>query len=83
MTKHSLIAVCLPVHGHELHRVLKMTDLLREKHFAQGPSLPACSRKDAPSLLPAQPRAVLRASFFFLPSMQMQTFLELLHTNVL
>lgn len=39
MTKHSLIAVCLPIHGYELHQVSKTTDLLQEEHFAQGPFL--------------------------------------------
>lgn len=38
MTKHSLIAVCLPIHGYELHQV-SMIDLLQEEHSAQDPFL--------------------------------------------
>lgn len=42
-----------------------MIDLLYEKHFALGPYLPTCKRKDAPSLLPAQPQAVFQEQQYF------------------
>lgn len=72
-----------PLHGHALHQVSEMTDLIPDRHFAPGPICqPAGERMTHPypqhnPKLCSRHTSIFTFSFFFFYSVQMKTFLEL------